>query len=283
MAVAVVSVTEPTTEKKQTKLGAFTLKAESALMADDYESAFAKRNKLGGGVKAEMKNEKTLAAMDDDKAKEDESVSELPILVKADVQGSAEAIVQAMEKIGNDEVRVRVLHSGVGAITETDVGLAEASGAPIMGFNVRANASARNTANQKSVEIRYYSVIYDLINDVRDAASGLLGTETAEKIVGVAMVRDVFRSSKFGAVAGCLVEEGSVRRGLPIRVLRDNVVIFEGELESLRRHKDDVNRVESGTECGIAVKNYNDVRENDRIECFERVEVKRTLEESAEA
>lgn len=207
----------------------------------------------------------------------------LNIVLKGDVQGSVEALIDSLTKLSTDEVIIKVVGAGVGGISESDVDLAHASQALLVGFNTRADAVARRRAAELTIEPRYYSVIYDLINDVRDAASGLLGTETAEKIVGVAMVRDVFRSSKFGAVAGCLVEEGSVRRGLPIRVLRDNVVIFEGELESLRRHKDDVNRVESGTECGIAVKNYNDVRENDRIECFERVEVKRTLEESAEA
>lgn len=207
----------------------------------------------------------------------------LNIVLKGDVQGSVEALIDSLTKLSTDEVIIKVVGAGVGGISESDVDLSHASEAILVGFNTRADAVARRRAAELSIEPRYYSVIYDLINDVRDAASGLLGTETAEKIVGVAMVRDVFRSSKFGAVAGCLVEEGSVRRGLPIRVLRDNVVIFEGELESLRRHKDDVNRVESGTECGIAVKNYNDVRENDRIECFERIEVKRTLEESAEA
>ena len=166
-------------------------------------------------------------------AKADEDVSELPILVKADVQGSAEAIVQAMEKIGNDEVRVRVLHSGVGAITETDVGLAEASNAPIMGFNVRANASARNTANQKGVEIRYYSVIYDLVDDVKAAASGLLSNEIRETFIGYAEIKEVFKVSNVGKVAGCLVTEGTARRSAGVRLLRDNVVIHEGTLLSL--------------------------------------------------
>jgi translation initiation factor IF-2 len=153
-----------------------------------------------------------------------------------------------------------------------------ASNAMIIGFNTRADSVARRRAQEAGLELRYYSVIYDVINDVRDVASGMLGTDTSEKIVGVAEVRSVFRSSKFGPVAGCLVEEGSMRRGLPIRVLRNNVVIYEGELESLRRHKDDVNKVEAGTECGIGVKNYDDVRENDRIECFERFEVQRTMD-----
>ena len=212
------------------------------------------------------------------KAKEDENVSELPILVKADVQGSAEAIVQAMEKIGNNEVRVRVLHSGVGAITETDIGLAEASGAPVMGFNVRANASARNTANQKGVEIRYYSVIYDLVDDVKAAASGLLSAEIKENFIGYANIKDVFKVSNVGKVAGCLVTEGVARRSAGVRLLRDNVVIHEGTLKTLKRFKDEVAEVQSGQECGMAFENYDDIRAGDVIEIFEREEVKRTLD-----
>ena len=210
-------------------------------------------------------------------AKADESVSELPILVKADVQGSAEAIVQAMEKIGNDEVRVRVLHSGVGAITETDVGLAEASGAPIMGFNVRANASARNTANQKGVEIRYYSVIYDLVDDVKAAASGLLSAEIRETFIGYATIKEVFKVTGVGKVAGCLVTEGVARRSAGVRLLRDDVVIHEGTLKTLKRFKDEVTDVQSGQECGMAFENYDDIRPGDVIEIFEREEVTRTL------
>ncbi|MEM1233745.1 MAG: translation initiation factor IF-2 [Pseudomonadota bacterium] len=212
------------------------------------------------------------------KAKEDENVEELPILVKADVQGSAEAIVQAMEKIGNDEVRVRVLHSGVGAITETDIGLAEASGAPVFGFNVRANASARNTANQKGVEIRYYSVIYDLVDDVRDAASGLLSAEIREKFIGYAEIKEVFKVSGVGKVAGCLVTEGVARRSAGVRLLRDNVVIHEGTLKTLKRFKDEVAEVQSGQECGMAFENYDDIRAADVIEIFEREEVERSLD-----
>ncbi|MGH1463999.1 MAG: translation initiation factor IF-2 [Cognatishimia sp.] len=212
------------------------------------------------------------------KAKDDEDVSELPILVKADVQGSAEAIVQAMEKIGNNEVRVRVLHSGVGAITESDIGLAEASGAPVMGFNVRANASARNTANQKGVEIRYYSVIYDLVDDVKAAASGLLSAEIKENFIGYANIKDVFKVSNVGKVAGCLVTEGVARRSAGVRLLRDNVVIHEGTLKTLKRFKDEVPEVQSGQECGMAFENYEDVRAGDVIEIFEREEVTRTLD-----
>ncbi|MEM6886640.1 MAG: translation initiation factor IF-2 [Pseudomonadota bacterium] len=210
-------------------------------------------------------------------AKADENVTELPILVKADVQGSAEAIVQAMEKIGNEEVRVRVLHHGVGAITETDVGLAEASGAPIMGFNVRANASARNTANQKSVELRYYSVIYDLVDDVKAAASGLLSAEIRENFIGYATIKEVFKVTGVGKVAGCLVTEGVARRSAGVRLLREDVVIHEGTLKTLKRFKDEVAEVQSGQECGMAFENYDDIRADDVIEIFEREEITRTL------
>lgn len=212
------------------------------------------------------------------KAKEDQQVAEMPIVVKTDVQGSAEAIVQAMEKIGNDEVRVRVLHSGVGAISETDIGLAEASGAPVFGFNVRANASARSTANQKGVEIRYYSVIYDLVDDVKAAASGLLSAEIRENFIGYAEIKEVFKVSHVGKVAGCLVTEGVARRSAGVRLLRDNIVIHEGTLKTLKRFKDEVPEVQSGQECGMAFENYDDVRPKDVIEIFEREEVTRTLE-----
>ncbi|MCA0271975.1 MAG: translation initiation factor IF-2 [Proteobacteria bacterium] len=211
------------------------------------------------------------------KAKADKSVSELPIVVKADVQGSAEAIVQAMEKIGNDEVRVRVLHYGVGAITESDIGLAEASGSPVIGFNVRANAPARAAANQKGVEIRYYSVIYDLVDDVKKAASGLLSAEIRETFIGYAEIKEVFKVSNVGKVAGCLVTEGVARRSAGVRLLRDNVVIHEGTLKTLKRFKDEVKEVQSGQECGMAFENYDDIRPGDVIEIFEREEVERKL------
>ncbi len=211
------------------------------------------------------------------KAKADQDVAELPILVKADVQGSAEAIVQAMEKIGNDEVRVRVLHYGVGAITESDIGLAEASGAPVIGFNVRANTPARNSANQKGVEIRYYSVIYDLVDDVKAAASGLLSAEVRENFIGYSEIREVFKVSNVGKVAGCLVTEGVARRSAGVRLLRDNVVIHEGTLKTLKRFKDEVKEVLSGQECGMAFENYEDIRPGDVIEIFEREEVARSL------
>ncbi|WP_281858948.1 translation initiation factor IF-2 [Litoreibacter halocynthiae] len=212
------------------------------------------------------------------KAKDDENLTEMPILVKADVQGSAEAIVQAMEKIGNDEVRVRVLHSGVGAITESDIGLAEASGAPVFGFNVRANASARNTANQKGVEIRYYSVIYDLVDDVKQAASGLLSAEVKETFIGYAEIKEVFKVTGVGKVAGCIVTEGVARRSAGVRLLRDNVVIHEGTLKTLKRFKDEVPEVQSGQECGMAFEAYDDIRPQDVIEIFTREEVERSLD-----
>jgi translation initiation factor IF-2 len=205
------------------------------------------------------------------------AVKQLNLMIKADVQGSMEAIVEAQGKLPTAEVKVNVVSAGVGGINESDVDLALASSAIIIGFNTRADGTARKRVQETGVDVRYYSVIYDLLDDVASAVSGLLGTETREQIVGVAQVRDVFRSSKFGNIAGCLVMDGQVQRGLPIRVLRNNTVIYEGELESLRRFKDDVNKVEAGTECGIGVKNYNDVKAGDQIECFQRIEVKRTV------
>jgi translation initiation factor IF-2 len=211
------------------------------------------------------------------KAKADRDVRELPIVVKSDVQGSAEAIVQAMEKVGNAEVRVRVLHSGVGAITESDVTLADASRAPIIGFNVRANAPAREAANQKGVEIRYYSIIYDLVDDIKKAASGLLSPEVKEKFVGYARVKEVFKITGVGKVAGCEVYDGVARRAAGVRLLRDNVVIHQGKLKTLKRFKDEVREVQAGQECGMAFENYEDVREGDVIEIFETESVVRQL------
>ncbi len=199
------------------------------------------------------------------------------LLVKADVQGSSEALKDSLEKISNDEVKVTVVSRGVGGITESDVQLAAASQAIIIGFNVRADSTARDAISETGVDVRYYSIIYEAIDDVKAAVSGLLAPEVREQILGTAEVRDVFRSPKFGNIAGCIVSDGYVRRTKPIRVLRDNVVIYEGELESLRRFKDDVNEVRAGTECGIGVKNYNDVKIGDQIECYDRTEVARTL------
>ncbi|HEU4617043.1 MAG TPA: translation initiation factor IF-2 [Gammaproteobacteria bacterium] len=199
------------------------------------------------------------------------------IVIKADVHGSAEALRDALQNLSTQDVKVTVIASGVGGITESDVQLAAASKAIILGFNVRADAAARNIIKESGVDVRYYSVIYEAIDDIKAAASGLLKPEVREQIVGLAEVREVFRSPKFGNIAGCMVVDGYVRRSNPIRVLRDNVVIFEGQLESLRRFKDDVNEVRAGTECGIGVRNYNDVKVGDQIECYERTEVARTL------
>ncbi|MFK7816100.1 MAG: translation initiation factor IF-2 [Gammaproteobacteria bacterium] len=199
------------------------------------------------------------------------------VMIKADVQGSAEALKDSLEKLSTDEVKVKIVMSAVGGINESDVSLAEASKAVMIGFNVRADNAAKRAAADVGVEIRYYSIIYEAIDDVKAAMSGLLSPEVREEIIGLAEVKDVFRSSKMGAVAGTQVVEGMIKRGSPIRVLRDNVVVYEGELESLRRHKDNVNEVKSGTECGIAVKNYNDVQPGDQIEVYERTEIKRSI------
>ena len=201
----------------------------------------------------------------------------LNLVVKADVQGSVEALRDALTAIGTDQIKVNVIGSGVGGITESDATLAAASKAILIGFNVRADASARKVIADSDVDLRYFSIIYDVIDQVKQAATGLLGTEIREEIIGVAQVRDVFRSSKFGAIAGCMVVEGTVKRHKPIRVLRDNTVIFQGELESLRRFKENVDEVRNGMECGIGVKQYNDVKPGDQIECYERIEVARTL------
>ena len=204
-------------------------------------------------------------------------VAELNIIVKADVQGSVEAIIQSLQDLSTDEVKVKVVGSGVGGISETDATLAAASNAIMVGFNVRADASARRIIEAENIDLRYYSIIYELLNDVKAAMSGMLQPEFKQEIIGLAEVRDVFKHPKFGAIAGCMVTEGVVKRNNPIRVLRDNVVIFEGELESLRRFKDDVSEVRNGMECGIGVKNYNDVKVGDQIEVFEVVEIKRSI------
>ncbi|QEH45864.1 translation initiation factor IF-2 [Aggregatibacter actinomycetemcomitans] len=204
-------------------------------------------------------------------------MAELNVIVKADVQGSVEAIVQSLMELSTDEVKVKVVGSGVGGITETDATLAAASNAIIVGFNVRAEGSARRIIESENIDLRYYSIIYELLNEIKAAMSGMLQPEFKQEIIGLAEVRDVFRHPKFGAIAGCMVTEGVVKRNNPIRVLRDNVVIFEGELESLRRFKDDVSEVRNGMECGIGVKNYNDVKVGDQIEVFEVVEVKRSI------
>ena len=242
----------------------------SAREIADYRIKAAKDKRAAAGAATTL--EQLMA-----KAKADQDVAELPVLVKADVQGSAEAIVQALEKVGNEEVRVRVLSYGVGAITDTDVSLAEASKCPIIGFNVRANASARNSAHQKGVEIRYYSIIYDLVDDIKKAASGLLKAEIRETFIGYAQIKEVFKVTGVGMVAGCLVTEGVARRSAGVRLLRDNVVIHEGTLKTLKRFKDEVKEVISGQECGMAFERYEDIRAGDVIEIFEREEIQRSL------
>jgi translation initiation factor IF-2 len=202
---------------------------------------------------------------------------ELPILVKSDVQGSLEAIVGSLEKLSTNEVAVRVLHSAVGGINESDVILAKASDAVIIGFNVRANPQARELARRDGVEIRYYSIIYDLIDDMRKALSGLLAPTLRERLLGNASIREVFNITRVGKVAGCMVTEGSVRRGAKVRLLRDNVVIHEGSLKTLKRFKEEVREVNQGYECGMAFENYQDIQTGDVIECFEIDEVARAL------
>ena len=218
-----------------------------------------------------MKLENVMSQMEEGK------IVPLNILIKADVQGSSEALVDAVLRLSNDEVKVSIINSGVGGITESDINLAMASTGIVIGFNVRADASARKLADAEGIDIRYYSIIYDVIDDVKAALSGLLTPDIREEIIGVAEVREIFRSPKFGDIAGCMVTTGFIKRNNPIRVLRDNIVIYEGELESLRRFKDDVNEVKSGMDCGIGVKNYNDVKEGDQIEVFERISVARKI------
>jgi len=199
------------------------------------------------------------------------------IILKADVQGSIQAITDALVKLSNEEIRVNVISSGVGGINESDANLAIASEALIFGFNVRADVAAKRIIDSEGIGLKYYSIIYEIVDEVKRAVEGKLAPEIQENIVGVADVREVFKAPKIGLIAGCMVTEGTVKRNNPIRVLRDNVVIYEGHLESLRRFKDDANEVNKGMECGIGVKDYNDVKVGDQIECYERVEVKRTL------
>jgi translation initiation factor IF-2 len=204
-------------------------------------------------------------------------IASVNLVIKTDVQGSLEALRGSLIGLSNEEVEVKVVFGGVGGINEGDANLALASGAILIGFNVRADATARKLIEEKNIDLHYYSVIYDAIDEVKKAISGMLAPEIKENIVGLAEVRDVFKSPKFGAIAGCMVIDGIVKRSLPIRVLRENVVIYEGQLESLRRFKDDAAEVKMGMECGIGVKNYNDVKPGDQIEVFERIEIKREL------
>jgi translation initiation factor IF-2 len=201
----------------------------------------------------------------------------LPLIVKADVQGSQEALAQALQKLSTDEVKIQIVHSAVGGISESDVNLAIASKAVIIGFNVRADANARKLAEGNGVDLRYYNIIYDAVEEMKAALSGMLAPEKKESVLGMVQVRQVFRISKIGTVAGCYVQEGLVKRSAQVRVLRDNVVIHTGEIESLKRFKDDVREVKAGFECGISLKNFSDIKEKDQFEVFEVLEVARTL------
>ena len=250
----------------------FVVVADERLAKDVAQQREAKRRELRLVQSAGNRMEDIMAQMGQGGAQQS-----LNLVVKADVQGSAEALRQALTGLSNDQIRINLIVSGVGGITESDANSALAAKATIIGFNVRADASARKVIEANNLDLRYFSIIYDVIDQVKQVASGLLGKEVREEIIGIAEVRDVFRSSKFGAIAGSMVVEGVVKRNKPIRVLRDNTVIFEGELESLRRFKENVDEVRNGTECGIGVKAYNDVKPGDQIECFERIEVQRTL------
>jgi translation initiation factor IF-2 len=237
-----------------------------------YRKSKAKESKLARQQASKLEN--IFQNMEDSQTEK----KTLNLLVKADVQGSVEALSQSLEKMSSDEVKVNVIHGMVGGISESDVNLALASEAIIIAFNVRADMAARKLIENEGVEVYYYKVIYDAVDQVKAAIEGMLSPEVKEEITGLAEVRDVFVVSKVGAIAGCMVLEGSIKRNNPVRVLRDNVVIFEGKLDSLRRFKDDANEVKAGLECGIGVKNYNDIKVGDQIEVFEVVETKRTLD-----
>lgn len=273
-----IDVAGPSTPVEVLGLSGVPIAGESALVVQDERKArevAAKRHtkqrelKLAKQQKAKLEN--MFANM------ESGDVSDLNIVLKADVQGSIEAIADSLIKLSTSEVKVNIVGSGVGGITETDASLAAASSAIIVGFNVRADATARKMIEAEEIDLRYYSIIYELIDEVKQAMSGMLAPEFKQQIIGLAEVRDVFKSPKIGAIAGCMVTEGVIKRSSPIRVLRENVVIYEGELESLRRFKDDVQDVKKGIECGIGVKNYNDVKVGDQIEVFEIVEVQREI------
>ena len=250
----------------------FVVVADERLAKDVAQQRDAKRRETRLVAAAGNRMEDIMAQMGDGASQQT-----LNLVVKADVHGSMQALREALTGLSNEQIRINVIGSGVGGITESDAQLAATSKATLIGFNVRADASARKVIEGNGVDLRYFSIIYDVIDQVKQVASNVLGKEIREEIIGTADVRDVFRSSKFGAVAGCMVVEGVVKRGKPIRVLRDSVVVFEGELESLRRFKENVDEVRVNTECGIGVKAYNDVKPGDQIECFERIEVQRTL------
>jgi translation initiation factor IF-2 len=273
-----VSVAGPSTPVEVLGLSGVPIAGEDALVVQDERKArevAAKRHTKQREVKLAKQQKAKLENMFANMAAGD--VSELNVVLKADVQGSVEAISESLIKLSTDEVKVNIVGSGVGGITETDASLAAASSAIVVGFNVRADASARRVIESNEIDLRYYSVIYALIDEVKQAMTGMLAPEFKQVIIGLAEVRDVFKSPKIGAIAGCMVTEGTIKRSAPIRVLRENIVIYEGELESLRRFKDDVQEVRNGVECGIGVKNYNDVKAGDQIEVFETIEVKREL------
>ena len=250
----------------------FVVVADERLAKDVAQQRDTKRRESRLGQSAGSRMEDIMAQLG-----KGEGQLSLNLIIKADVQGSVEALRHSLTALSNESIRINIISSGVGGITESDANSAVTSKATVIGFNVRADVSARRIVEANGVDMRYFSIIYDVIDQVKQVASGLLGVEIREEIIGIAEVRDVFRSSKFGAVAGCMVVEGTVKRNKPIRVLRDNTVVFEGELESLRRFKENVDEVRNGTECGIGVKAYNDVQPGDQIECFERIEVQRTL------
>ena len=250
----------------------FVVVADERLAKDVAQQRDTKRREMRLVASAGNRMEDIMAQMGEGAAQ-----LSLNLVVKADVHGTMQALREALTALSNEQIRINVIGSGVGGITESDAQLAMTSKATVIGFNVRADASARKVIEGNGVDLRYFSIIYDVIDQVKQIASGVLGKEIREEIIGIAEVRDVFRSSKFGAVAGCMVVEGVVKKSKPIRVLRDSVVVFEGELESLRRFKENVDEVRVNTECGIGVKAYNDVKPGDQIECFERIEVQRTL------
>jgi translation initiation factor IF-2 len=225
----------------------------------------------------EMKSKRKIFSIDTFNINNDNKKKVINLLIKSDVQGSSEAINSTLRNIKNDDVGLEIIYSGVGGITESDVNLAASSNSKIIGFNVRADSKAKKLIESNQQDLYYFSIIYELIDHVKQQLSGLLEPDIKEEIIGIAQVKEVFRSSKLGAIAGSIVSEGVVQKDKPIRVLRDNVVIYEGELESLRRLKDDVKEVKSGTECGIGVKDYNDVKTGDQIEVFKRTEIQRSV------
>jgi len=250
----------------------FSVVADESRAREIVEYRQSKRRDASANVLERGTLDQMLTRMKDNKA-----AKELCVVVKADMQGSTEAIVTALNRLSTDEVRVRILHAGVGGITESDVTLARASDAFIIGFNVRPSRQARDLAQASVVDIRYYSIIYALVDEVRQAMTGLLSPERRENFIGTADVRQVFSITKVGKVAGCRVTDGVVRRGAKVRIIRDNVVIHEGTLSSLRHVKDEVKEIKSGMECGMAFDNWQDLAEGDTIECFEVEEIARTL------